>query len=156
MASASELDLAIILAIVAVSFMIATILLWRSSPYFIPALVIGFYLALLLLFNSSHWLWELNEAFPVKPIAAVIKQCTPENQTIYTSYPYFRPSLEFYSERIVIPTTDEKLKQSWQQKQPVYLLVEADAIARLNLEPHQALGNDEVDDVTWQLITQAN
>ncbi len=151
----SKLDLALILVVVAVSLTIATILLWLSSRYFIPVIIIGFYLALLLLFNSSHWLWELNEAFAVKPVAAMIKQYTPLNQTIYTNYPYFRPALEFYSDRVVLPASDEELKQYWQQTQPVYLLVEPDAIDQLNLKPYQTLGND-VDDVLWQLITQAN
>ena len=153
--SASELDLAIILLVVAVSFTWATVLLWRASHYFIPVIIAGFYLALLLLFNSRHWLWELNEAFPVKPVAAVIKQYTPSNQAIYTTYPYFRPSLEFYSDRLLIPTTDEQIKQYWQQNQPVYLLVEPGAISKLNLQSHRTLGK-VADDVGWLLITQAN
>ncbi|WP_019508093.1 glycosyltransferase family 39 protein [Pleurocapsa sp. PCC 7319] len=153
--STSEIDLALILVVVAVSFTWATVLLWRASSYFIPVIVGGFYLALLLLFNSSHWLWELNEAFPVKPVAAIIKQYAPPNQTIHTTYPYFRPSLEFYSDRRLIPTTDEQIKQYWQQNQPVYLLLEPDAISKLNLQSYRTLGN-VADDVGWLLITQAN
>lgn len=153
--SASEFDLALILVVVAISFTGATVLLWLASSFFIPVIVGGFYLALLLLFNSSHWLWELNEAFPVKPVAAVIKQYAPPNQTIHTTYPYFRPSLEFYSDHLLVPSTDEQIKQYWQQNQPVYLLVELGAISKLNLQSHQTLGN-VADDVGWLLITQAN
>jgi 4-amino-4-deoxy-L-arabinose transferase-like glycosyltransferase len=148
----SEADLSLILAVAATSFTIAAIMLWLSSRYFVLAIFTGFYLALLLLFNSGHWVWELGEAFPVKPVAAIIKQSTPSQQKIYTSYPQFRPSLEFYSDRVIIPTSDQELTKYWQQKSPVYLLVEPSAIARLSLEPHKTLGNS----VAWQLITQGN
>ncbi len=153
--SGSNLDLTIILLIVAVSLSIAALLLWRSSAYFIFVTIAGFYLALLLLFNSNDWLWELNEAFPVKPVAEVIQKNTPPRQPIYTAYANFRPSLEFYSDRVVAPASDEKLQQYWQQNQPVYLLVDRDAIERLNLKPYKKLGN-EPNDVIWQLITQAD
>jgi hypothetical protein len=149
-----DIDLGLVLAVLAVSLTIATLLIWLSCRYFIPVIIIGFYLALLLLFNSSHWLWELAEAFPVQPIAGIIKQHTPYRETIYTSYPSLRPALEFYSDRIILPTSDPEIRQYWQQNEPVYLLVDRDAIARLNLNPHTTLG-DDLNDVTWQLITQA-
>ncbi len=153
--SDSNLDLTIILLMVAISLSVATLLLWLSSPYFIPVTIVGFYLALLLLFNSDDWLWELNEAFPVKPVAEVIQKNIPPQQSVYTAYPNFRPSLEFYSDRVVAPASDEQLQQYWQQNQPVYFLVDRDTINRLNLKPYKTLGNDP-NDVTWQLITQAN
>ena len=144
-------NLAFVLAILAVSFLIAAVLLWRQSRYFIAATITGFYLGLLLLFNSSHWLWELNEAFPVQPVAEVLQKNTPSRQKIYTAYYSLRPSLEFYSDRVVIPASDEQLKQYWQQDRSVYLLVDRDAIKRLDLTPHHKLGNSN----EWQLITQA-
>ncbi len=153
--SDGDLDLTIILLVVAISLSVAALLLWRASQYFIPVTIAGFYLALLLLFNSNDWLWELNEAFPVKPVAEVIQKNTPPRQSIYTAYSNFRPSLEFYSDRVVAPASDEKLQQYWQKNQPVYFLVNQDAINRLNLKPYKTLGNDP-NDVTWQLITQAN
>lgn len=149
----SETTLTVILAVVATTLTIASFLLFLSCRHFIPVTIVGFYLALLLLFNSGDWLWELGEAFPVKPVAAVIKQHTPPLQTIYSAYPNFRPSLEFYSDRVIVPAGDAELKQYWQQTKPTYLLVDQDAISRLNLEPHQTLG-DNVDDLPWQLITQ--
>jgi 4-amino-4-deoxy-L-arabinose transferase-like glycosyltransferase len=149
-----DIDLGLVLAVLAVSLTIATLLIWLSCRYFIPVIIIGFYLALLLLFNSSHWLWELAEAFPVQPIAGIIKQHTPYRETIYTSYPSLRPALEFYSDRVILPTSDQEIKQHWQQSKAVYLLVDQNAIARLNLNPHTTLGED-LNDVTWQLITQA-
>ena len=149
-----EINLALILAVVAFSFTLASVMLWLHSRYFIPAIIAGFYFALLLLFNSPHWLWELNEAFPVKPVAQMLQQSTPHGQNIYTTYQSLRPSLEFYSDRVIIPASDEQLKQYWQNR-PVYLLIDRDAINRLNLQPHQKLGNDP-NNMSWQVITQEN
>ena len=146
------IDLALILGTIALSFTLASVLLWLSSRYFVPTVIIGFYLALLLLFNSSHWLWELNEAFPVKPVAQILQRATPSEQKIYTTYHSLRPSLEFYSDRTVIPASDDQLQQSWQQER-LYLLTERNAINRLNLQPYRKLGGD-LDNVSWLLITQ--
>ena len=146
-----EGTLALILLAIAVSLAAAAVLLWLQSRYFIWAIITGFYLTLLLLFNSSHWLWELNEAFPVQPVAEVLQKNSPERQKIYTAYHSLRPSLEFYSDRVVVPASDEQLKQYWQQDRPVYLLVDRHAIERLDLTPHHKLGNSN----QWHLITQA-
>lgn len=108
-------DLQLTLAVIGLSLTLATVLLWYSR-YFIVAIAAGWYLALLLLFDSSHWVWELNEAYPVKPIAALVRQHTPARQVIYTSYAYFRPSLDFYSDRQIIPLKDAELKRRWQQE----------------------------------------
>ncbi|MGF1588171.1 MAG: ArnT family glycosyltransferase [Pleurocapsa sp.] len=153
--TAAESGLTLILIVVTICFTLASALVWLGDRYFILVMITGFYLALLLLFNSHHWLWELNEAFPVKPLAQILKQYTPPQQTIYTAYPNLRPSLEFYSDRVVIPVSDEQLKQYWQQAEAIYLLVDDAAIDRLNLQPHQKLGTD-LDNVPWQLITQAD
>lgn len=147
-----ELDLIIILGIVIVSLAIATILLWSNGDRAIPTLIGGFYLGLLLFFNSNHWLWELNEAFPTRKIAAEIKQHTPAKQIVYTAYPNFRPALNFYSDRNLIPADDTKLKQTWQQNQPAYLLLDTDAIDRLDLRSYITLSK-KIDGVTWQLIS---
>ena len=152
--AAPETDLTVMLVVLATSFTLASVLLWLDSRYFIPVIISGFYLTLLLLFNSSHWLWELNEAFPVKPVAEILKRYAPPQQKIYTAYHSLRPSLEFYSDRVIVTATDQELQQYWRKQQPVYLLVDQDAIKRLNLEPYQQLGK-ELDNQKWQLITQA-
>ena len=154
LSNSPEINLALILAVVAFSFTLTSVMLWLHSRYFIPAIIAGFYCALLLLFNSPHWLWELNEAFPVKPVAQMLQKSTPHGQKIYTTYQSLRPSLEFYSDRVIIPASDEQLKQYWQDR-PVYLLIDPDAIDRLNLQPHQKLGNDS-NNMSWQVITQEN
>jgi len=50
----------------------------------------------LLLLTSRHWVWELAESYPVKPVAAMIQNGTPVGEKVYTSYPYGRPSLNFF------------------------------------------------------------
>ena len=152
-AVSSETNITSVLIVLAVGFTSASLLSWLRSRYFIPVTIVSFYLALLLFFNSGHWLWELNEAFAVKPAAAVLKQYVPPQQNIYTSYPNLRPSLEFYSDRVVIPASDEQLQQYWQEK-PIYLLVDGDAIDRLNLTPHKNLA--VLDEARLQLITQGD
>ena len=146
-----ELDLIIILGIVAASLAIASILLWLNCDRAIPALIAGFYLGLLLLFNSNHWLWELNEGFPTREIAAEIEHHTPPRQIVYTAYPTLRPALNFYSDRDIIPANDTKLKQTWQQNKPAYLLLDKDAIDRLDLGSYITLSK-KIEGVTWQLI----
>ena len=152
-AVSSEASITSILIVLAVGFTSASVLLWLRSRYFILVTIASFYLALLLLFNSNQWLWELNEAFAVKPVAAVLKQYVPARKNIYTSYPNLRPSLEFYSDRVVIPASDEQLQQYWQEK-PAYLLIDGDAIDRLNLIPYKSLA--KLDRAKLQLITQAD
>ena len=146
-----EKEVAIIVGLLAIAFTVAVILLWFASGYFIPVTIGGFYLVLLLFFNSNNWLWELNEAFPVRPIAAKIEQYTPVGQSVYTNYPYHRPSLKFYSDRIIVPTEDVELKRLWSQTKPVFLLVDNSTIKRLNLNDAIELGRNQEQ---LQLITQ--
>jgi len=79
---------------------------------------------LLLLVTSRHWVWELAEAHPVKPVAAMIQNGTPVGEKVYTSYPYGRPSLNFYSDRQVIPAATSELQHHWQQNlNPISCLI---------------------------------
>lgn len=144
-----QVDLAIILLVAALSLAIASLLLWQRNRYFIVVIIGGFYLALLLLFNSSHWLWELNSDFAVKPVAAMVRENTPQ-QKIYTSYATLRPSLEFYSDRTIIPRSKVELRQLWQDSSPSYFLVDPETISQLNLKSIQVLGSSG----SWQLVTQ--
>lgn len=149
---APETDLALILIVIAISFTFASMLLWLKSRYFIPVIITGFYLGLLLLFNSNYWLWEINEAFPVKPVAEILKRYVPPYQKIYTAYPNLRPALNFYSDRVIVPASDQELQEYWQKQEAVYLLVDQDAINRLHLTPHKQLGK-KLPKQKWQLIT---
>jgi 4-amino-4-deoxy-L-arabinose transferase-like glycosyltransferase len=142
----SDRSLLPILLALATTLTVAAILLWLKSRYFIIVLVLGLYSSYLLFFHSQLWIWELSEAFPVREIAQTIQQHTPARQIIYTSHSALRPSLEFYSDRVILPASDTELKQYWQE-QNVYFLLDSAAIARLDFDRSQIVGNS----VTWQL-----
>jgi 4-amino-4-deoxy-L-arabinose transferase-like glycosyltransferase len=150
--SSSDLNLLLVLGVMALTFTIATVMIIRQSRQFIVTLFVGLYIALFLFFGGSHWVWELAEAYPVQPVATMLQQATPPQQKIYTSYPYNRPSLNFYSDRVVIPASDLEITNYWQQEKNIYLLIEPDLSKKLHLEPQQVLGTTN----NWQLITKKN
>ncbi|MGB5959493.1 MAG: glycosyltransferase family 39 protein [Coleofasciculaceae cyanobacterium] len=113
----------------------------KNNPKFIIILLIGMYLVLGLLMTSKSWIWELNEAFPVKPVAALIRERTNTNAVIYTSFGYRRPSLDFYSERQVIPSDTNTLKKIWSQQS--YFLLNQQTLSALNLPDSVTLGTAE-------------
>jgi len=99
-------------------------LILRRDRQFINLLTWGMYVSLLLLISSPHWLWELNEAYPVKPVAMLIRDQVPAEATVYTSFPYHRPSLNFYAQKQVFPLTSEELTAHWQDSPKAYFLVD--------------------------------
>jgi len=121
---------------------LVTILCWRQNHNYLISLAGGLYLSLVLLMCSRSWLWELNEAFPVYPVAALVKTQTPPNAPVYTSYPYHRPSLNFYSDRRIQPQDINTLNQLWTESQP-YLLLDQPVLEKLNLANSQVLGTAE-------------
>lgn len=142
-----DLQLQLISTCVALTMTIAAILAQKRDRQFIIILLWGCYLSLGLFVTSRHWVWELAEAYPVKPVAAMIRSNTPRNQKIYTSFPHHRPSLDFYSDRQVIPASLDELQRYWQQPKP-YLLVDKDTLKSLRLKSVQQLGTIE----GWTLI----
>jgi 4-amino-4-deoxy-L-arabinose transferase-like glycosyltransferase len=129
-------------------------LLLRRDRQFINILTWGMYVSLLMLVSSPYWLWELNEAYPVKPVAMLIQDQVPESATIYTSFPYERPSLNFYAEQRVIPATQEELQKHWEENSSTYLLVDEKTLQQLRLDEgswrrYQAPPN-------WNLIAPQN
>ncbi len=145
---ADDRDLVLVFLTLAVGLAVTTILLFRRSRYFIITIAVSLYIGLLLLFNTSHWNWELAEQYPVKPIAEMIQKVTPPQQIIYTSYRYSRPSLNFYSDRLIIPKSDEQLEKLWLESPSVYFLLSSDAAARLNLPGKQVEGSFE----SWEIV----
>ena len=121
-----DTDLFLIAVILAITFTFSTILINKQSHYFI-SLSVGLYIALLTLFNTPHAIWELAEAYPVQPIAKLVRENTPSATTIYTSYPYYRPSLNFYSDRSIIPISEVNLPQILSSNKETYLLLSKDA-----------------------------
>lgn len=136
-----EPTLIIMSLVVALTMSLAAWRVRQNNPAFIPILFVGMYLALLLLMTSKSWLWELNEAFPVKPVAALIQEHTDAGTLIYTSFSYRRPSLDFYSDRQVIPADAATLQQLW-STQP-YLLLDQPTLEALQLPDSVSLGTTE-------------
>jgi len=142
-------DLSLILAAIALTVTVAMVLMIYQDSQFILVLLWGCYVSLMLFVASSYWIWELGEAYPVKPVATILQRIPPGSQTVFTSYPDFRPSLNFYSDRQVLPATDAELKAHWQNSATPYLLVDRAALKRLNLGSPQVIGSTE----EWLLIT---
>jgi len=113
--------------------------LHRSDKNYLVGLASGMYLSLVMLMSSQSWLWELNEAFPVPPVAALVTAKTPRGATVYTSYPYHRPSLSFYCDRQVLPQNLTTLSQLWLESHP-YLLLDQPVLEKINLPDSQILG----------------
>ena len=151
---AADTDIYLQFAVVmmALTFTTATILSVKQSRYSIITLFAGLYIAFIWFFNSQYWVWELGEAYPVKPVAAMIQQATTPQQIVFTSYPYHRPSLNFYSDRVIIPASNRDLKQHWLQEKNVYFLLESNISKQLNLPQSRIIDTRG----EWQLITKNN
>jgi len=146
----SEPNLKIIFIAVGLTMTVAAILTALKSRYFILVLGVGLYVSFILFFNSKTWIWELAEAYPVKPVAEIVASETPAGKIIYTSYPYFRPSLNFYSDRQVIPAKIEELKTYWQENERPYFLIETTIMKDLNLKNVRILKKA----IGWEIITK--
>ncbi len=130
----------ILMSIILTVFMAITAwLINQNNRKFIAVLFTGMYFVLSLLMISNSWIWELNEAFAVKPIATLIRQYIPPGTKIYTSFGYSRPSLDFYSDCKVIPGNISLLQEMLSKKS--YLLVEKETLEKMNLSGSQFLGN---------------
>jgi 4-amino-4-deoxy-L-arabinose transferase-like glycosyltransferase len=143
-------DLAIVLAAVGITMTLAASLVLSQDRQFIVILLWGTYLTFVLFVMSGHWVWELAEAYPVKPVAALIQQHAPTGQTVYTSYAYNRPSLNFYSDRPVLPASTQQLKRRWRRDDRPYLLLDEPTLNELNLASVQVKGMAE----GWMLVTK--
>jgi hypothetical protein len=100
--------------------------------------------------TSPYWIWQLEQPYPVEPVAAILKRGTPEGHRIYASFTHVRPSLNFYSDRQVIPASNSELKEHWEQDQQPYLLLDKETLKQLNLDPARRVGNAP----GWVLITK--
>lgn len=143
-------DLQLIFAAVALTMTLAAILAERGNGQFLKILLWGSYISLLLLMRSNYWVWELREAYPVKPVAAMIMQADPQVKKIYTSFAYHRSSLDFYSARTIIPASVSELQYHWHYTGKPYFLINADVIKELQLQSIKQI--DQAGD--WILITK--
>jgi 4-amino-4-deoxy-L-arabinose transferase-like glycosyltransferase len=134
-----------------------TILAWRQSRQFILILIWGTYLTLLALMGSPHWVWELAEQEPVRPIAALLRRHTPISQPVYALTDRLnRPSLTFYSDRVLYPvTTDDLVKQlqTKSDRHPLSVILPTQQWAEFSpqLKPHPTKVIAKTD--RWQIIT---
>lgn len=134
-----------------VTFGVTAVAIAQRDKQFIPLLFWGLFISIFLLLVSPHWIWELNTTASVEPIAELIRQHTPPKAAIYSSMSDVRPSLDFYSDRRVIPQTIDELKQHWQQNSTVYLLIDSTAKEQLNL-PQQAIVEEvRFNSANWSL-----
>jgi 4-amino-4-deoxy-L-arabinose transferase-like glycosyltransferase len=141
MQSQSPFILWIMAIILGVTLLFSGFKLYRKQTLFLPILISGLYLSFGLFFASSEWVWELNEAFAVKPVAALIQTNTPEKTKIYTSFDYSRTSLDFYSDRKVMAVSNEQLQELKLSEN--YLLIEKKYLNELNLGKYAILGEAE-------------
>ncbi|NEQ72589.1 MAG: glycosyltransferase family 39 protein [Okeania sp. SIO2C9] len=145
-----DLYLRLISITIALTMTIATILLNQQDRQFLPILIWGTYLSLLLFVNSPHWIWELQEDYPVKPVGEMIQKYTPPGQIIYSFDTKDRPSLNFYSDRLIKRVGPQKIQQQWQSHSQPYLLVQASNLNNLTLENLKVLKTVK----GWALVTR--
>ncbi|NES99831.1 MAG: glycosyltransferase family 39 protein [Sphaerospermopsis sp. SIO1G1] len=148
--SISNTDLQIIFACIALTMTLAAILAERGDRQFLKILIWGSYICLFLFIKSNYWIWEPGQAYPVKPVAAMITRANLKLEKIYTSFPYHRSSLDFYSDCTVIPASSRDLKYHWQSQQKPYLLVDNPTLDVLQLKSLQVIDQT----AGWQLITK--
>ncbi|MEM1368686.1 MAG: hypothetical protein AAGG02_11840, partial [Cyanobacteria bacterium P01_H01_bin.15] len=147
-------------------------LLTRKDPQFLSILLWGTYLALLLLMGSSHWLWEINEAFVVEPVAELVRTL-PADEPVYIWFFHQRPALNFYSQRPVLPlsarvpsldlqsASAEQIKQQltsepgnrqWSDLGNAYLLVPPGVAPVLSSLPCTAIPAELPSTSHWQIV----
>ncbi|MEA5513843.1 glycosyltransferase family 39 protein [Nodularia sp. UHCC 0506] len=124
--------------VLVISMSLAAWLIKQRNRLFIPVVFSGMYLVLGLLMSSQSWIWELNETFPVKPVATLIRENVSPGTKVYTSFAYGRPSLDFYCDCQVIPTDITALQKMWTDKS--YLLLDDASLQNLNLSGGLVLG----------------
>lgn len=144
-----DFSLLLAIAVLALTLILTQFLILQGDRQFFFILFWGNYVALLLFFNSQAWIWELNESYPVKPIAQIINQSIPQQQPVFTSYPAVRPSLDFYSDRPVIPLSLPQLQQTWQYHPNPYFLLDQTSLKQLSPLPRLKVIKTTPD---WTLI----
>lgn len=137
----NNFQILILSILIGITFALSYVNFLQNNHNFIFTLFVGLYLSLSIFFRSDLWIWELNESFPVKPVATLIKENTPANTVIYTSYAYSRTSLDFYSDRQVIAQNLEELKKS--AAISFYFLLDPLTLEKLNLNKYKILGNTQ-------------
>lgn len=135
---AFQLPLSLITGCLTLTLSLTTFYFSRHQSQALYCLIVGLYLTLGLLMLSPVWNWELNEAFAVKPVGALLKSQTPPQTIIYTSFAYSRPSLDFYSDRQVLAVGEKELQELAQTSH--YLLLQPEALEKFSASSYRILG----------------
>ncbi|MDJ0842711.1 ArnT family glycosyltransferase [Crocosphaera sp.] len=133
-----EIILVIMSSILFITFLLTSQKLKQKSRSFVKILFIGLYGSSLLFVTSNSWVWELNEAFKVQPVANLIRENTPAKTIVYTSFEYSRPSLDFYSDRQILAEDNTTLEQ--RASTGSYLLLDEETFGNLKLTNVKILG----------------
>ena len=134
-----EPTLIVMSIVLAISMSAVVWLIRQRDRNFIAVLFSGMYLVLALLMSSQSWIWELKEAFPVKPVAELIRANVSTGTQIYTSFAYGRPSLNFYCDCNVTTAPVPTLQQMLSNKS--YLLLDNGALQQINLTGSKIIGS---------------
>ena len=137
-----------------VTFGATAVVIAQRDRQFIPLLFWGLLVSIFLLVVSPHWIWELEVAPAIEPIAASIKQHTPPQAVIYASSATARPSLSFYSERQIVAQSTSELEHQWQQETIVYLLVKSETARKLNLPKTTFIKDKRLNSLGWILAVK--
>jgi 4-amino-4-deoxy-L-arabinose transferase-like glycosyltransferase len=137
------------LGLFAMTMTASSLLMVRQNRQFLAVMLWGTYLTITCLVMSPHWVWELAEDYPVKPVAELVQANTPPDAVIYTSHPYNRPSLNFYSDRQVMAVSEQRLRRAWDREVNAYFLMDAQSLQRLHWGTFSVLGTNE----NWVLMT---
>lgn len=143
-------DLRLALTALALTVSLAALKIERGDREFLMILFWGTYISLLLLVSSNYWIWGLPQSYPVTPVAKMINRSNPSVTNIYTSFPYRRPSLDFYSDRNIIPASFAELQYYWKFHEQPYFLLDNSAIHDLKLQSVKVVDKAS----GWNLVTK--
>ena len=90
----------------------------------VVSLLAGQLLALLALFSSPHWLWELAESFEVRPVGALLRQHVAPYDRVLITFPTGRPSLDWYCHCSVLPISSSQLADIKTRGTAAFLLLD--------------------------------
>jgi len=132
-----------------ITFAATAIVIAQRDKQFISLLFWGLLVSLFLLVVSPHWIWELGISESVKPVAELVKQHIPPQVNIYGSTAAARPSLNFYSDRQIVPQSISQLQSHWQQDSVVYLLLDIQTFQQLGLPKTAEIEDKRLKSLGW-------
>jgi len=113
LATPLEPMLALALAALGLTGGAVVLLAQQGDRQLIPVAFWGMFVGLTLFFSSGSWLWELNEQYPVRPVANLLRSVAHSGSKVYTSDRTQRPSLDFYCHCEVIPEPKSEQAKHW-------------------------------------------